>query len=153
MIKNFVLFLVLNFAALAIGGFFTGDGVPSEWYQTLNQAPWTPPGWVFGAAWTTIMICFAFYMAFLVKSKKIDMKKVLVIYGIQWVLNVIWNPIFFKWHLTVIGLCSISLLTLLVIYFLFRYQKILKAKSLLILPYAIWLVIATSLNAYIVINN
>lgn len=43
MIKRIILFLVLNFAALAIGGLFTGDGVPSEWYQNLNKAPWTPP--------------------------------------------------------------------------------------------------------------
>lgn len=44
------LFLLLNFAGLAIGGLFTGNAVSSEWYQNLAKAPWTPPGWVFGAA-------------------------------------------------------------------------------------------------------
>jgi len=44
------LFLLINFAALALGGLATSDGVVSLWYQNLNQAPWTPPGWVFGAA-------------------------------------------------------------------------------------------------------
>ncbi|MDG2281196.1 MAG: tryptophan-rich sensory protein, partial [Flavicella sp.] len=52
MIKRILLFLVLNFTALAVGGLFTGTGVSSDWYQNLNQAPWTPPGWVFGFMWT-----------------------------------------------------------------------------------------------------
>ncbi|MBT6953110.1 MAG: tryptophan-rich sensory protein [Flavobacteriaceae bacterium] len=86
MIKKTVLFLVLNFAALAIGGFFTGDGVTSEWYQNLNKAPWTPPGWVFGAAWTSIMILFALYMAFLIKPE--NRKTIILIYSVQWILNV-----------------------------------------------------------------
>lgn len=63
MIARIALFLVLNFAALGIGGLFSGQGVPSDWYTGLNKAPWTPPGWVFGSAWTIIMICFAIYMA------------------------------------------------------------------------------------------
>ena len=40
-------FLIINFGGLAIGQVWTGDGVTSEWYTSLNQAPWTPPGWVF----------------------------------------------------------------------------------------------------------
>ena len=70
MIKRTIFFLLLNFAALAIGGLFTGSGVSSEWYQNLNKAPWTPPGWVFGTVWTLIMILFAIYMAMLIKTEK-----------------------------------------------------------------------------------
>lgn len=63
MTYRLILFLILNFGALALGGLFTNNGVNSEWYTNLNKAPWTPPGWVFGFAWTTIMICFSIYMA------------------------------------------------------------------------------------------
>ena len=59
------LFLIVNFGALGIGSLFTSEGSGSEWYQNLEKAPWNPPGWMFGAAWTTIMICFSIYMAFL----------------------------------------------------------------------------------------
>ena len=58
MILRTILFLVINFAALAIGVIFTGKGVPSEWYASLSKAPWTPPGWVFGAAWTSITVSY-----------------------------------------------------------------------------------------------
>lgn len=152
MILRTILFLVINFAALAIGGIFTGKGVPSEWYASLSKAPWTPPGWVFGAAWTTIMICFAIYMAFAHEKVK-NTKVLLALFGVQWVLNVSWNPVFFYFHQVGIGLVVISALTILIAVFLFRYRTDLKLKSMLILPYFIWLLIATSLNAYILLNN
>ena len=64
----FLLFLFLNFAALALGGLFTKDGVASDWYQHLNKAPWTPPGWVFGAAWTFLMICYSVFLTVLFQN-------------------------------------------------------------------------------------
>jgi tryptophan-rich sensory protein len=48
-----ILFIVINFSALAIGSYFTENGVSSDWYMSLEKAPWNPPGWVFGVAWHT----------------------------------------------------------------------------------------------------
>ncbi len=152
MLKRIILFLLLNFAALAIGGLFTGPGVTSDWYTSLNQAPWTPPGWVFGTAWTSIMIFFALYIAYAyerVKSKK----RLVLLFAIQWILNVAWNPIFFEFHQTIAALVTISALTLLTGYMLITYHKNLKILSLMLLPYVIWLCVATSLNGYILFNN
>ena len=39
-----IVFLFLNFGALALGGIFAGSGAGSDWYNELNKAPWTPPG-------------------------------------------------------------------------------------------------------------
>ena len=64
LLKISIFFLVLNFSALAIGSWLMNNGPMTNWYVNLNQAPWTPPGWVFGIAWTTIMICFSVYMAY-----------------------------------------------------------------------------------------
>ncbi len=152
MIIRLIVFILLNFGALGIGGFFTGKGVPSNWYSDLIKAPWTPPGWVFGFAWTTIMICFSIYMAFLwptVKNKNF----LIILFIIQWILNVSWNPTFFYYHNVTAGLIIITGLTILIGYFLFLYWSELKLKSVLILPYLIWLIIATSLNGYILIKN
>ena len=152
MIYRLLLFLVLNFTALGIGSIFTGKGVPSDWYQNLDKAPWTPPGWVFGAAWTTIMVCFAFYMTFAWEVKT-NRNLLLGLFVIQWILNVLWNPVFFKYHQILAGLLVISLLTLLIGYFLFGYLSQLKSRSLFVLPYFLWLLIAASLNAYIFLKN
>ncbi len=35
-------FGTLNFIGLAIGGMATGPGVVSDWYASLEKAPWTP---------------------------------------------------------------------------------------------------------------
>ena len=152
MIYRLIIFLIINFGALAVGGFFTGKGVPSDWYSGLDKAPWTPPGWVFGFAWTMIMICFSVYMAYLwpiIANKKI----LIALFIFQWVLNVSWNPTFFYYHNVLLGLISISALTILVGVFLLLYWPELKYKSILILPYFIWLLIATSLNGFILLKN
>lgn len=147
-----IIFLALNFGSLAIGGLFTSKGVPSDWYIDLNKAPWTPPGWVFGAAWTTIMICFSLYMAFL---WPINVNKNLLIglYVILLILNTLWNPSFFHYHYVLGSLLQISLLTALIGFMLFFYWPELKLKSFLLAPYFIWLLIATSLNGYIWLKN
>jgi len=147
-----LLFGLINFAALAIGGFFTVDGVISAWYTNLEQAPWTPTGWVFGAAWTTVMVFFSFYMAYAWDRFK-NRKGLLIVFTSQWVLNIMWNPIFFEWHLVLQGLITISALTVLVGYLLFGHRHTMKKLALLVLPYFVWLLIATSLNAYILVNN
>jgi tryptophan-rich sensory protein len=151
--RNFIIFLLLNFLALAIGGQFTGIGVASEWYQTIKKAPWTPPGWVFGVAWTTIMICYAFYLKSLMENIKSQSKIIYILYGIQWILNVIWNPIFFYLQYNVLALLVISSLQVLLIITFLRYFRIQNYYNLLLLPYLIWLFTAISLNAYIVIYN
>ena len=152
MIFRLAIFLTLNLGALAIGGLFTSKGVPSDWYINLHKAPWTPPGWVFGVAWSTIMICLSIYMAFLWPVN--ENKNLLIgIYSIQLILNIGWNPTFFYYHKVLGGLILISGLTLLIGFMLFFYFPELKLKSILILPYLIWLLIATSLNGYILLKN
>lgn len=146
-----IIFLVINFGALAIGNVLQGEGPFSRWYQSLNIAPWTPPGWFFGLAWTTIMLCFSIYMARLVAIK--DNSTTYLLFGIQFLLNVSWNAVFFNYQLVLVGLIVIVSLTLLMAYFLFQYSKDLPAWKWLILPYVVWLAIATSLNAYVLLNN
>lgn len=152
MIYKLTIFLILNFCALSLGGIFTGKGVPSDWYINLSKAPWTPPGWVFGAAWTSIMICFSFYMA-KVWTVAEDKRLLIILYSAQWILNVAWNPTFFYYNNVLAALFLISALTVLVGFILLFYWQTLKLTSLLIAPYFIWLLIATSLNGYIFFKN
>lgn len=147
----FASFLLLNFGALALGGLFTGTGVTSEWYAELHKAPWTPPGWVFGAAWTSIMICYAFYIGVAwFRTKK---RASLISYGLQWVLNVAWNPLFFYFHESAVALVVIVSLTAVLLTQLIVFNKKMRWTSVLLLPYIVWLGIATSLNLYIVLSN
>jgi tryptophan-rich sensory protein len=149
--KLIIFFMIVNFGGLAIGSWLMNNGPTSLWYTSLQQAPWTPPGWVFGVAWTTIMLCFSIYLGFLfLKENK---KKLKIIYSIQVILNVSWNYLFFNQHLVALALLSIVLLTAVVFYFFFKGSHNLKKIRYLLVPYMIWLCIATSLNLYILIYN
>ena len=150
--QRILFFLLLNFLALFLGGLATTDGVASDWYSNLLKAPWTPPGWVFGFAWTLIMVCFAFYMAIALDRVK-QVKPILALYVLQWFLNVLWNPMFFHYQMVSSGLIVILSLALLISFILFRYLKIMKVSALLLAPYFVWLLIASSLNLYIYMYN
>ena len=146
-----MLFLFINFGGLAFGSWLMNNGTNTDWYLNLSKAPWTPPGWVFGAAWTTIMICFSIYLLYFF-TKKYTRKK-LLLFIIQVLLNVSWNYIFFNQQQVLIALIIITLLTALIFYIFLSYLKEQKKVSYLLLPYMIWLCIATSLNLYILIHN
>ena len=150
-LKYIFLFLVINFGALAIGTVLMNNGPQTDWYTQLNQAPWTPPGWAFGVAWTSIMICFSFYMTYLFLAE--PSTRVKILFTVQFILNVSWNFVFFNQHLVGFGLLIILALTFIVATLLFNFRKLLPIKSFLIVPYFLWLLVASSLNAYIFLYN
>jgi tryptophan-rich sensory protein len=152
MIYRLILFLVLNFGSIALGSVLAGKGPRSEWYADINKAPWTPPGWVFGASWTLIMICFSIYLAYLwpvVENRKL----LIAVLTLHYILNIAWNPVFFHYHQVLVALFIITGLTLVIGFFMYFYWSQLELKSLLIVPYLVWLLIATSLNAYVLLKN
>lgn len=147
-----ILFLAINFGGLAIGNFFMGNATTDQWYTNLNKAPWTPPGWVFGFAWTTIMLCFSYYLAELfIERSKVSLW---LVYVFSWLLNVSWNWFFFDQRMINMGLIVLILLFLTILYFFitFRHDRLKQVKYLLT-PYLFWLITAISLNGYIVLNK
>ncbi len=146
-----VIFLGINFGVLALGSLSMGGGPASEWYVNLNQAPWTPPGWVFGVAWFSLMLCFSIYMALLWKASTTLTVKIL--YFLQVLLNGSWNYAFFNQHLVLLALIIILSLLTTVVVLAFNQRKELGVYTLFAFPYMIWLTIAISLNAYIYLYN
>ena len=120
---TFIFFLGLNFGALFLGNVLMNNGATSDWYLNLNKAPWTPAGWVFGAAWTSVMLFFSVYMTFLYQNLKTQ--KVILLYSLHLLFNISWNFIFMNKHMIILGLIDITLLTILMFYFLIAYNKIL----------------------------
>ena len=150
--RNFLLFFVINFGALGLGSFLMGSSpIENSWYQSLNLAPWTPPGWVFGAAWTTIMLLFSVYMTVVFKENPTRSNK--SIYAIHLLLNIGWNPVFFQLHLILPGLIVLAALFLVLLVTHNKNFGWYNWKTLLITPYLVWLCIAFSLNLYTLIYN
>jgi tryptophan-rich sensory protein len=152
-LKYSILFLIFNFGGLAIGNALMENGPMTDWYMNLNKAPWTPQGWVFGLAWTTIMICFSIYLGkqFVVNEKQKNFLG--LIFLIEFILNVSWNYLFFNQHLVLFALINITLLTSLLFIYFFKLSSKIGNYKFLLLPYIVWLCIATSLNLYVLIHN
>ena len=151
--KYFFICLLVNFGGLALGAAWTDPGTASEWYSNLNQAPWTPPGWVFGAAWTLIGVTFSIWGG-LVFSKRVYRAELRPLYVISVILNVLWNPLFFWAKTLATAAVEISILGAVI----FLITDITRNRygwryAIFSLPYFMWLMIAASLNWYIVIMN
>jgi len=149
----FLAILAINFGGLAIGGWFTGPGVQSDWYANLPQAPWTPPGWVFGAAWTVVMLGFSWF-CFDVLRKTQGQSDLRARWtqrlAVAWVLNVVWNPLFFTLHWVGIALLELLFLFAFIVFLYKKCKEIFSSRMtpLAILPYLTWLCVALTLNAF-----
>ena len=150
-LKLLLLFLLFNFGGLALGSYLQGSIANNTWYAELNRAPWTPPGWVFGAAWFVIMLAYSYYLSQL--SVTINHRFISVLFVLSWVLNVAWSPLFFRFHQTQLALLVLALLFLCILTFFLLFGRKMGVLSFLLLPYLVWLGIAFSLNWYVIANN
>lgn len=150
-LKLFLLFLLFNFGGLALGSYLQGSIANNTWYLELNRAPWTPPGWVFGAAWFVIMLAYSYFLSQL--SITINHRFISVLFVVSWIMNVAWSPLFFRFHQTQIALVVLAILFLCILTFFLLFGRKMGALSFLLLPYLVWLGIAFSLNWYVISNN
>lgn len=126
----------------------------NKWYDNLNKAPWTPPGWVFGVVWS-ILYAFMTLSFFLVWTNKkcFPFCKELVYFFIQLFFNLMWTPIFFEYQMPELALLDLTATYLFTYLTYEQFNKINKFAGLLLIPYLAWLTLAFTLNAYIVLNN
>lgn len=143
-IIHFFFFLALNFGCLWLSDFLMHGGPSSIWYQQLPRAPWTPPGWVFGVAWSLIMVCYAIYMTVLPNKNRKDYALYTCILG----LCAFWNAVFFWWHQ--IAWALLVMFTLLVLVYVVTWVNHRRQGrfSWLMLPFCVWIALAITLNAY-----
>ncbi len=144
----FIVFLMINFGGLALGIYLMDNGPKSIWYDTLEKAPWSPPNWLFGVAWSLIMICFSIYMTKLIQRNR--RSYIWLLFCVQWILNVSWNYIFFNKHEIVFGAIVLVLLGIIILSKIILFHKTQRKYTLLLIPYFIWMLIAISLNVYVI---
>ena len=124
------------------------------WYNTLNQPPLTPPAAVFAPAWTilylTIFVSFILYSV-----KKSSENKIwgYIIFFTQLALNLCWSPLFFIYHNIGMALAVLVIMDILVLITIFEFLKVSKTAGWLLIPYLLWIIFATYLNAGIFILN
>jgi tryptophan-rich sensory protein len=150
---SFIVFILLCFIVELIGSLWTKQTVLT-WYPMLTKPSWTPPSWVFGPVWSLLYIMIGVSGWLIYRSESSRKRTIaLILYGIQLCLNFIWSFLFFSLRSPALGLIDIVLLCLFISLTILQSWKVRPLASLLLIPYLIWVLYATSLNAAIWILN
>ena len=140
---------------LAVGGLATLLSGGTKLYQTINQPPLSPPGWLFPIVWTILYVLMgeAAWRVFTSGAEKEQIKKALIAYGVQLFFNFLWPLFFFggQMYLTafivLIGLWIALLITAK------AFSKIDETAGDLLLPYLLWVTFAGYLNLGVFLLN
>ncbi|HSA95972.1 MAG TPA: TspO/MBR family protein [Acidobacteriota bacterium] len=137
-----------------VGALFTSPAIPG-WYGGLVKPSFNPPNGVFGPVWTALyaLMGLAAWLVFAKGAKRPDVKKALVVFAAQLVLNTLWSIVFFGAHLILAAGVVILLLWAAILGTILLFRKISPAAAYLLLPYILWVSFAAALNASIYLLN
>lgn len=161
-ILAFLGFLVLSVIAAGVGTLFTIPNVDG-WYANAEKVAWSPPNWLFAPTWSALyfLIALAAWLIWRNTDERLrDARRTaLLIYAVQILLNALWTPVFFGGYPAFgsaalwIGLVIIVALAITIVIMISRYHKISALAAWLMVPYLLWILFATSLNAGVAILN
>jgi tryptophan-rich sensory protein len=144
-----------KFVAAALGiilvliyAFGSGIWVSSSpgWYASLNRPPWQPPAFIFGLIWPYNFIMLGVAAFNVAQSlNRIQTISWLTLFALSITAALIWAYQFYVPHnltFAAIALGVAALLTIPVLYLTFKASLLV---GILLIPYQLWVVIATTL--------
>ncbi|MFM8864811.1 MAG: TspO/MBR family protein [Limnohabitans sp.] len=144
-LKTLGLALLLSYGTAGIGGALTELG---PWYYALQHPDWKPPDAAFGVIWSTIFTLCALSaaLAWRAAATRALRQRVLLLFGGNAVLNVLWSLLYFKLHRPDWALIEVLFLWLSIAALIMGLWRLSRWASALLLPYLVWVSIATALN-------
>ncbi len=144
-LNNRISVFVFVFLTLIIGGFASSQSL-DIWYVNLVKSDLNPPGYIFGIVWPILylLMSIAAYRTFEITKNP---------FFIQLIFNAMWSWLFFFFQMPFMALINIWLLIYLNTVLTIKMYKLDKFSGLIYVPYVIWLLFASYLNLFIVINN
>ena len=140
---------------LAVGGLgaLLGGGMDS--YQTLNQPPLSPPGWIFPVVWSILYLLmgYASYRVLVSGADQAEIRKALRLYGIQLFLNFLWPILFFGFGMYFAAFFLLLVLWVFIYLTMYRFGTIDDTAENLLIPYLLWVTFAGYLNLGVALLN
>lgn len=128
-------------------GYLANSGESNAWYAALERPDFQPPGWAFGAAWTTLYTMMGIALAAILDAPRSSLRTgALALFTAQLALNFAWSPVFFGGGMIDAGLAIIFAMDVLVTLAILAFWRIRPLAGALLLPYLAWLCVATALN-------
>lgn len=151
---NYIIIPIVTFFTAFVGSMLTSGDM--AWYQTLKLPAMAPPGFAIGIVWTVIFILSAI-SALIVWNNMlhVDPKfpSIAILFLFNALLNIFWSFLFFNQHLIGFSIIEMVVLEATVIGLIVMIWPLSKWASTLLIPYAVWVVVATYLAYNIWILN
>jgi len=146
--------ILIVFFSGAVGSLATFPEI-TTWYAALAKPAWTPPNEWFGPIWTTlyILIGIALFLVWRQGWDRRDVRFAIGIFAVQLVLNILWSLVFFGLHSILGGFIIIFLLWIAILANMVAFYVLSKPAGLLLVPYIIWVSIASYLNYSVILLN
>ncbi|MFN3970411.1 MAG: TspO/MBR family protein [Gemmobacter sp.] len=132
----------------AMGSLIGATFLPGPWYAALDKPWFTPPGWVFGPIWSVLYVLIGWAGA-----RKILHGGARGLWLGQMALNWLWSPTFFGMQWPLGGLVVILAMLVLILAFIVWEWSRDRLSAVLFLPYAVWVTLASAVNAGVVLLN
>ena len=147
--------LVAAGAALAVallGGFASPIG---PWYYSLQKPGFQPPDWAFAPAWTVIfaLTALAGFFAWEAAPPLRAWARMLSLFAVNGVLNVLWSALFFTLHRPDWALGEVVPLWLSILALIVVIAPHSRRAAWLLVPYLVWVAFAGALNLAVVQIN
>ncbi|MFH1358569.1 MAG: TspO/MBR family protein [archaeon] len=140
-----IIFIIVCNLIGALGAIWTSsDGT---WYKGIKKPSFNPPSWIFGPVWTLLftLMGISLYLVWVSPSSKIKLIA-LILFGIQFLFNVVWSYLFFGINKPLWSFVEILFLLGFIFATMFYFFKIDKNAGYLLIPYFLWVSFASFLN-------
>ncbi len=125
-----------------------------DWYHALLRPSFTPPDWMFGAAWSVLYLLLS-AVGFLITKNGLNAQNrpTVLLFVVQLAANALWTPVFFGRHAMAAALLLLSVLIFLTAWLIKRSWRKNRPAAWLLAPYILWLLFAWNLNyAFLLLN-
>lgn len=141
---------VVCYGVAAVGVLLTSSAIPT-WYATIAKPSFNPPNWIFAPVWTVLygLMAVAAWRVWRTPNAGLrsgDRRHGLILFAVQLVLNGLWTPVFFHFHQVLGALITILCLWVAILLTIFRFAKVDRWATGLMVPYLLWVSFATILN-------
>jgi tryptophan-rich sensory protein len=145
--------LAISFTIAALGGWVTAPAIPT-WYAGLAKPSFNPPDWIFGPVWTALylMMSISAWLAWRA-APPAGKAGILLLYGVQLGVNLLWSILFFALHLPLLALIDCLALLGLIGAMVVSFRRQSSLAAWMLVPYGLWVSFACLLNAAIVQLN
>ena len=128
-------------------GYLSNSGFGNGWYAPLAKPAFQPPAWVFGTIWPILYTLLGIALAIiLAEPPSKERTNGLWLFGGQLALNFAWSPVFFGLRMIDVALVVIVAMLVLALATARQFRRIRPLAGWLMLPYLMWLCLATALN-------